>query len=251
MEEKRKYWQRPGEMEGFGQAFVVSESQKLDWGDMFYMITLPHELRKSYLFPELPVSFRATLESYSTEMENLALKIFNLMAKALEMEPKEMREIFEKGCQKMRMNYYPPCPLPELVMGLNSHTDAVGLTILLQVNEVEGLQVKKDGKYVPVKPLPDAFIINVGDILEVVTNGIYKSVEHRATVNSEEERISIATFYSPKLDGDMGPAPSLITPQTPSSFRKIAVADFLRVFFSKELNGKAFLDFLRIQNGEA
>ncbi|WCJ27342.1 2-oxoglutarate (2OG) and Fe(II)-dependent oxygenase superfamily protein [Euphorbia peplus] len=45
MDEKKKYWQRPGEMDGYGQAFVVSEEQKLDWGDIFYMIiTLPHNL---------------------------------------------------------------------------------------------------------------------------------------------------------------------------------------------------------------
>ena len=64
MEEKNKYWQRPEEMEGFGQAFVVSEEQKLDWGDMFYMITLPEHARKPYLFPELPQPFRSSLSHF-------------------------------------------------------------------------------------------------------------------------------------------------------------------------------------------
>ncbi|KAJ9160223.1 hypothetical protein P3X46_025644 [Hevea brasiliensis] len=251
MEEKNKYWQKPGDMEGFGQAFVVSEEQKLDWGDIFYLITLPHNLRKPYLFHKLPLPFRDTLETYSEEMKNLAMKILNLMGKALGMEAEEMGKIFEEGCQKMRMNYYPPCPQPELVMGLNSHTDAIGLTILLQVNEVEGLQIKKDGSWVPVKPLPDAFIINIGDILEIVTNGIYKSTEHRATVNSVKERISIATFYSPNLGGEMGPAPSLVSPERPASFRKIGVADFFKGLFSRELVGKSYLDVVRIQNEAA
>ncbi|RVW66995.1 Protein SRG1 [Vitis vinifera] len=40
MDEKKKFWQKPGEVEGFGQAFVVSEEQKLDWGDLFFMSTL-------------------------------------------------------------------------------------------------------------------------------------------------------------------------------------------------------------------
>lgn len=70
------------------------------------------------------------------------------MVEALEMEPKEMRDLFEEGIQSMRMNYYPPCPQPEVVMGINPHSDAVGLTILLQVNQVEGLQIKKDGMWV-------------------------------------------------------------------------------------------------------
>lgn len=67
----------------------------------------------------------------------------------------------------MRMNYYPPSPQPEKVIGLTNHSDATALTILLQVNEVEGLQIRKDDMWVPVRPMPNAFVVNVGDILEV------------------------------------------------------------------------------------
>ena len=58
MEEKKKLRQRPGDLEGFGQAFVVSEEQRLDWGDMFYMTAFPTHLRKPHLFPNLPLPFR-------------------------------------------------------------------------------------------------------------------------------------------------------------------------------------------------
>lgn len=85
------------------------------------------------------------------------------MAKALAVDTMEIRELFGEGVQSMRINYYPPCPQPELVMGINPHSDGSGLTILLQANEVEGLQIKKDELWIPVKPLPNAFIINVGD----------------------------------------------------------------------------------------
>lgn len=57
-EEKRKFGQREGEVEGYGQAFVMSEEQKLDWADMFFMVTLPPHLRKPHLFPKLPLPFR-------------------------------------------------------------------------------------------------------------------------------------------------------------------------------------------------
>jgi len=100
-------------------------------------------------------------------LKNLAIKIIELMGNALKMETKEIRELFGDGVQSMRMNYYPPCPQPELVMGLNPHSDGGGLTILLQANEMEGLQIKKDGMWIPIKPLPNAFIINLGDMLEV------------------------------------------------------------------------------------
>jgi len=92
------------------------------------------------------------------------------MANALKVDPEEIRELFGQGTQSTRINYYPPCPQPELVIGLNSHSDGGGLTILLQGNEVEGLQIKKDGLWIPVKPLPNAFIINLGDMLEVIIN---------------------------------------------------------------------------------
>uniref|UniRef100_A0A2P2IL18 Non-haem dioxygenase N-terminal domain-containing protein n=1 Tax=Rhizophora mucronata TaxID=61149 RepID=A0A2P2IL18_RHIMU len=61
LEEKKKFWQQAGDVEGFGQAFVVSEDQKLDWGDMYYMLTLPAHLRKPHLFPKLPLPFRGAL----------------------------------------------------------------------------------------------------------------------------------------------------------------------------------------------
>jgi len=82
-----------------------------------------------------------------------------------------------------------------------------------------------------------------------VTNGIYRSTEHRATVNSEKERISMATFYSPNLDGELGPAPSLVTPETPAAYRRMIVADFLKGYLSRELVGKSYVDVMRIQNG--
>lgn len=94
--------------------------------------------------------------------------IVEYMGKALKIDEKEMSILFEDGVQSMRMNYYPPCPQPEKVIGLTPHSDGSGLTILLQLNEVEGLQVRKDGMWVPVKPLPNAFIVNIGDILEVI-----------------------------------------------------------------------------------
>jgi isopenicillin N synthase-like dioxygenase len=94
--------------------------------------------------------------------------IVEYMGKALKIDENEMRMLFEDGVQSMRMNYYPPCPQPEKVIGLTPHSDGSALTILLQLSDVQGLQVRKDGNWVPVKPLPNAFIVNIGDILEVL-----------------------------------------------------------------------------------
>lgn len=57
MEEKKKFWQKDNEVEGFGQVFVVSEEQKLDWADMFFLVTSPPSQRKPHLFPHFPPFF--------------------------------------------------------------------------------------------------------------------------------------------------------------------------------------------------
>ena len=110
---------------------------------------------------------RNNLELYISESQKLAKKILDLMGRAIKLDPKEMEELFDNGRQAVRLNYYPPCPQSDMVMGLSPHSDPTGITMLLQVNEVDGLQIRKDGLWFPVNVLPDAIVVNVGDILEV------------------------------------------------------------------------------------
>lgn len=81
------------------------------------------------------------------------------------------------------------------------------LTRVLQVNEVQGLQIRGrgDGRWVPVKPAEGALVVNVGDIFEIFTNGRYSSIEHRAVINMEKERLSVAAFHSPSVHATIGP----------------------------------------------
>ncbi|KAA8519577.1 hypothetical protein F0562_013799 [Nyssa sinensis] len=250
LEEKMRYKLRPGDVEGYGQTILHSADQKVDWADRFYMITNPIHRRKPHLLPELRSSLRDTLESYFSELQKLAMTLFGLMAKALKIEKREVEEMFEDGMQSVRMTYYPPCPQPELVVGLTPHSDATGITILLQANEVEGFQVKKDEVWIPVNFLPDSFVVNVGDILEIMSNGVYNSIEHRATVNSVKERISIAMFFNPKFEANIGPSTSLTNPQNPPLFKTVGMEKYFKDFFSRKLGGKSFLEKLRIKNEE-
>ncbi|XP_061356074.1 codeine O-demethylase-like [Gastrolobium bilobum] len=244
LQEKMKYKIRQGEVEGYG-AVIRSEDQKLDWGDRFYMMTNPLNKRKPYLFPDLPSSLRTILESYTAELQNVAMILVGLMGKALKIDKREW-EVFENGMQSVRMTYYPPCPKPELVMGFPAHSDATGITILNQVNGVHGLQIKKHGIWIPVKIISDAFIVNIGDILEIMSNGAYKSVEHRATVNSEKERISIAMFFLPKFQSEIGPAISLTNPENPPLFKRIGMEKYVKDYFTRKMDGKSYLEHMRI-----
>ncbi|PWA68517.1 thebaine 6-O-demethylase [Artemisia annua] len=242
LDEKKKYAQKPGDFQGFGQLFVVSEEQKLDWADVFSMITLPSHLRKPHLLPKLPQPFRDTIDEYSKEIEKVALRTLMFISKALKMEVEEIKSLFDDGLQIIRINYYPPCPQPEQVIGLTPHSDGPGITLLLQVNQVDGLEIKKDGNWIPVMPHPNAFIVNIGDIMEMVTNGEYRSIQHRAVVNANKERLSIATFVSPKVDANIGPATSLITPEKPPRFRSVPLSDYLKNRLSKKLDVKGNIE---------
>lgn len=69
----------------------------------------------------------------------------------------------------VRLNYYPPCPIPGLALGVSRHRDGGALTVLVQ-DETGGLQVRgKNGQWIGVKPRRDAFVINLGDLFQVST----------------------------------------------------------------------------------
>ncbi|KAK7260566.1 hypothetical protein RIF29_26718 [Crotalaria pallida] len=250
IEEKKKYQIRPGDVQGYGSV-IRCKDQKLDWGDRFYMLINPIQRRKSYLFPELPQSLRNTLESYFTELRKLGMTLLGLLGQAISMDMKEVEELFDDGMQSMRMTYYPPCPQPEQVEGLTPHSDANGITILHQINGVEGLEIKKGGVWIPVTFHPNAFVVNVGDIMEILSNGAYTSVEHRAAVNKEKERISIAMFFNLKLEAEIGPVKRLISPENPSLFKSMQMEDYVKDFFSRNLNGKSNLEKMRIKRFDA
>ncbi|XP_044497455.1 protein SRG1-like [Mangifera indica] len=249
VEDKLKFKIKRDDFEGYGS--LARSDGKLDWGDRLFIITNPVHRRKPHLFPELPSSLRNTLECYLQELQNLSKIILGMIAKNLKIEIREMEELFEDGMQSVRLNYYPPCSKPEVVMGVVPHSDGTGITILHQVNGVDGLQIKKDGMWMPLSIIPEAFVINLGDILEIISNGLYQSIEHRASINSEKERISVAFFVNPRFEAEIGPASSLINPENPPFFKTIGMEDYVKGFFSRKLYGKEYLDNYKIKNGEA
>eukprot|EP01018_Ginkgo_biloba_P006700 Gb_18198 [translate_table: standard] len=239
LEEKQKYAVR--DMQGYGQIFVVSEEQKLDWGDLLGLIIAPPKHKNPCVWPADPTDFREIVDAYNTEIKNIALKLLSLIAENLQLKPDYFEQSFGDTYQKMRMNYYPPCPRPELVLGLSPHADGSGITLLLQDDEAEGLHIRKDDEWVPVQPIPYALVINIGNLLEVMTNGRYKSIEHRAVTNKDQARLSIAIFYSPGFDAEIGPAPQLIDEAHPCLFRKFMHEDYMKYYFSRRVEGKRAL----------
>ena len=106
-------------------------------------------------------------------MEKLAYKLMELIALSLGLPADRFHGFFKDQTSFIRLNHYPPCPTPELALGVGRHKDGGALTILAQ-DDVGGLEVKRktDGEWVRVKPTPDAYIINVGDIIQVTFSNI-------------------------------------------------------------------------------
>ncbi|KAJ3680600.1 hypothetical protein LUZ60_016878 [Juncus effusus] len=245
LEEKNAYQQHAGDLQGYGQAFVQSDEQKLDWADMLYLTTRPNSDRKMMFWPTSPSTFRDTVDRYSLELTRVAKCLFHHIAKNLGVEPEIFQEIFKDQPQGLRFNYYPPCAKADEVLGITPHSDVDGITLLLEVNDVQGLQIRKDGEWIMANNLSGALIVNIGDAIEVLSNGIYKSIEHRATINTEKERISIAAFHTPDQQIILEPLPEIVRDEK-INFKSIIYQEFIKKFLNTELDGKSQLDMLRL-----
>ncbi|WCJ23521.1 2-oxoglutarate (2OG) and Fe(II)-dependent oxygenase superfamily protein [Euphorbia peplus] len=249
LEEKQKYPMAPGTLQGYGQAFVFSEEQKLDWCNMFALGIQPHYIRNPKLWPLKPPKFSDTIENYSMEVRKLCKILLKYIAKNLGLKSEYFEEMFGAAVQAIRMNYYPPCSRPDLVLGLSPHSDGSALTVLQQgKNSSIGLQILKDNNWVPIHPIPNALVINIGDTLEVLTNGKYKSVEHRAVTHKEKDRLSIVTFYAPSYEIEVGPIPHLVDMDNPSKYRTYPHGDYNKHYVTNKLQGKKTLEFAKLDH---
>ncbi|TKW28476.1 hypothetical protein SEVIR_3G325700v4 [Setaria viridis] len=193
LEVKNAYAQRPGDLQGYGQAYVFSEDQKLDWADMLGILTQPPEARDTKLWPAQPLTFRKSVEDYSAELKKIAHSIASIIAKMLNIKPELMDDKY--AVQVLRMNYYPPCmSMPEKIM----------------------------------------------------TNGKYKSIEHRVTIDAHMERLSVSAFINPKFDDVVSPVLGSTTEEV--LYKTVSVEDYMKHYMSNKLDGKKALDHAKVSN---
>ncbi|KAK9144430.1 hypothetical protein Sjap_004333 [Stephania japonica] len=217
LDAKKAYAQEPNSMEGYGQAFVQSDDQKLDWGDMYLLRALPARTRNMKFWPNYPLTFREILERYSSEVQKLAIRLLGLMAENLGLEEKKLTDMFGDMLQALRMNYYPPCQQAD----------------------------KENGIWVPVHAIPGAFIINIGDMLEIWSNGKYKSIEHRVVVNPRRERLSVAAFHAPNEDSVIGPLSDLVKKEG-AKYKSIDLNSYYKL--NNTLQGKKHANEMKLVN---
>ncbi|KAK7267827.1 hypothetical protein RIF29_20506 [Crotalaria pallida] len=230
----------------YGTSFNQTKDTVFCWRD--FMKLLCHPLQ-DYLphWPASPVDFRQAAATYAEETKNLFLTLTEAIIESLGIKENEAEEKdnilkdLKDGSQMMMANFYPPCPEPDLTLGMPPHSDYGFLTLLLQ-DEVEGLQIQFQEKWVTVHPIPKAFVINVGDHLEIYSNGKYKSVLHRVLVNAVKSRTSVASLHSLPFNCTMRPSPQLIDEANPKRYLDTDFNTFLAYISSRENKKKDFLD---------
>lgn len=113
---------------------------------------------------------REVMRKFAKEIEKLAERLLDLLCENLGLEKGYLKTAFwgTKGPTfGTKVSNYPPCPRPDLIKGLRAHTDAGGIILLFQDDQVSGLQLLKDDKWIDVPPMRHAIVINIGDQLEV------------------------------------------------------------------------------------
>ncbi|RRT33154.1 hypothetical protein B296_00046962 [Ensete ventricosum] len=192
-------------------------------------------------------SVREAVSAYCKEVRQLGFRLLGLISLSLGLEEDYMVKVLGEQEQHMAINYYPKCPEPELTYGLQAHTDPNAITILLQEPKVPGLQVLKDGKWIAVNPQPNAFVINIGDQLQALSNGRYRSVCHRAVVNSDKDRMSVASFLCPCNSAVISPPEKLVGDGSPAIYRSYTYDEYYKKFWSRNLDDEHCLELFKSQ----
>ncbi|KAF5444206.1 hypothetical protein F2P56_036699 [Juglans regia] len=199
---------------------------------------------KNFLDPIREVSM-----DYCKRIREVARELLKAISMSLGLEPCYIEKAtnLESGLQLFVANLYPPCPQPELAMGLPPHSDH-GLLTLLMENGIGGLQTQHNGNWVNVNAIPNSFLVNIADQLEILSNGKYKSNVHRAVVNSKATRISLGIGNGPSLETMIRPAPELESKEQAAAYIGMKYKDYMELQQSNQLDGKSCLDRVRAFN---
>ncbi|KAA8531183.1 hypothetical protein F0562_005903 [Nyssa sinensis] len=251
-----------------------------DFGAVEYLLLNTNPLsisQRSKTISNDPTKFSSTVNGYIQSVRDLACELLDLMAEGLWVQDTStfsrlIRDVDSESL--LRLNHYPPLLKDSLRdkntspsslhppqhhhknsnstnnnnirIGFGEHSDPQILTIL-RSNDVGGLQISlEDGLWVPVSPDPTAFCINVGDVLQAMTNGRFVSVRHRALANSCESRLSMAYFGAPPPHVRITPPPELVTSQRPSLYRPFTWAEYKKATYSLQL-GDSRLNLFRME----
>ncbi|CAI9770560.1 unnamed protein product [Fraxinus pennsylvanica] len=238
----------PSPLIKYGTSFVPEKEKALEWKDYISM-TYTNDTEALEHWPNQCKEVALEYLKASTRMVRKLLEIL-LTNLGVTQDHGSIIEALT-GQNMVNMNFYPACPNPELTVGVGRHSDLGTITVLLQ-DGIGGLYVKAEenkSEWIEIPPIPGAIVINVGDALQILSNGRYKSAEHRVRTTSAQSRVSIPFFTTPKRSTKIGPLPQLVKIDRVAHYKEVTFGDYMDHFFGNAHEGKKSLNFTRNISG--
>ncbi|XP_021277593.1 gibberellin 3-beta-dioxygenase 1-like [Herrania umbratica] len=226
-QQKMKALREPAGATGYGLARISPFFPKYMWHEGFTIMGSPVDHARA-LWPNDNARFCDVIERYQKKMKDLAEQLTHLILKSLDVSQEDLSWDVGSPSTALQLNSYPSCPDPNRTMGLAPHTDTSLLTILHQ-SSISGLQIFKEGVgWLSVRPIPGALVVNVGDLLHILSNARFPSVLHRAVVNRDGcHRLSVAYFYGIPTDCNVSPLAKLLNSGHTPRYRSVTVKEYM------------------------
>ncbi|CCW59548.1 unnamed protein product [Phytomonas sp. EM1] len=194
-------------------------------------------LRGSNQHPDIP-GWRDLMETHYKDMMNLALQLLRAVALALGADEGFFVEKFNEPLSVFRMIHYPALPEEKGRVTCGAHSD-YGIVTLLYQDTVGGLQVlNTHGEWIDAPPIPNSFVVNIGDMMSMWSNGAYKSTKHRV-VSSGVERYSMPFFTEPNPSTLISCLPNCSSDENPPKYPPVRAVDWLLKRFSETYKHRA------------
>ncbi len=159
------------------------------------------------VWPDTP-AFQNAIGDYHQEMIEIGHRLVRLTAIGLNLDEDYFGDAMREPVANLRLLHYPASKKASENVGCGPHSDYGFMTVLAQ-DDVGGLEVEgENGTWIPVEPMPGAFVVNLGDLLTRWTGGFYRARRHRVADTGDQERYSIPFFLDPNVDAIIDVVPT-------------------------------------------
>ena len=187
-------------------------------------------------WPKNLPGFKEQTLAYQAAMRDLGDRVLSILALSLELPEDHFLPFYDMPGTTLRLLRYPPHPQAALAnqLGAGAHTDWGGITLLAQ-DELGGLEVRNvENQWIQATPVPGTFVVNLGDLMQRWTNGLYRSNMHRVKNNSaSRDRYSIVFFYSPRGDSRIECLPTCTDAEHPPKYPPCTAAEHTAEMFTR------------------